>query len=93
MAEKVTISANVTIIGRAVFDNKFHCFTEFLPRWIQPLTHILPQCLQVHGAGDDLVVILHNLSINWCVEGIGLQKISKGGGGAMITKEINGNRS
>lgn len=74
LAKTWTLSNNFTIIGGAVFDNKFHRFTEFLPWWIQSFTHVLPQCLKVHGPGDDLVVILHNLGINRCVEGIRLHK-------------------
>lgn len=78
LAENLTPSNNLTIIGGTVFDNKFHRFTEFLPGWIQSLTHVLPQCLKVHGPGDDLVVIFDNLGINRCVEGISLHRISAG---------------
>lgn len=67
-------SDNFTIIGGAVFDNQLHRFTEFLPGRIHSLSHVLPQRLQIHGPGDDLVVILYHLGIHWCVEGISLRK-------------------
>lgn len=64
----------LTIIGGAVLDYNFHCFTELLPWWVQSLTYILPQRLQVHGPRDDLIVVLHNLGIDWCVEWICLHR-------------------
>lgn len=62
-----------TVVGGAVFDDNFHGFTELVPRRVESLAHILPQRLQVHGPRDDLIVVLHNFGIHWCVERIRLQ--------------------
>lgn len=73
-----TISHGFTIVGGAVFHDNFHRLTEFFTGRVHSLAYIFPQRLQVHGTRDDLVIVLHDLGVDRCVEGIRLQTERKG---------------
>lgn len=65
---------NFTVVGGAVFNDQLHRFAELIPRRVHALAYVLPQRLQVHGASDDLVVVLHHLGVDRRVERICLHR-------------------
>lgn len=71
-AREESFESKVTVVCGAVFDDELHGLPELLPRRVHPLPHVLPQRLQVHGPIDYLVVILDDLGVDRCVEGVRL---------------------
>lgn len=62
-----------TIIRGAVFDDELHALSELLSGRVQALPHVLTQRLQVHRPSDDLIIILHQLTVHRRVERVRLR--------------------